>query len=109
MRNLCSTGTGSGDMMRACGPRFRRWPECVPVAGVRLLVQGSRVRKVAKLDRTEFAAHRQKAWLVGFLLFWGKAADCPSMAGSPDCEDFKRRTSRREKVKWEVTNIRKCW
>ena len=56
--------------MRSCGPRFRRWPECVPVAGVRLLVQGSRVRKDAKLERTEFAAHRQKAWLVGFLLFW---------------------------------------
>jgi len=46
---------------------------------VHLLVQGSRVRKVAKRDRTEFAAHRQKAWLVGFLLFWGKTPDGLSM------------------------------
>ena len=94
--------------MRSCGPRFRRWPECVPVAGVRLLVQGSRVRKDAKLERTEFATHRQKAWLVGFLLFWGRRT-APPMPGSPDGEDFKRTTSRREKGKWEVTNIRKCW
>jgi hypothetical protein len=65
--------------MRSCGPRFRRWPECVPVAGVRLLVQGSRVRKDAKLERTEFAAHRQKAWLVGFC--FSGTPDGPSDAG----------------------------